>query len=49
MSNWPVGFFVGAFGACCYAAGRGWAAWQRRRAVRDDTGRALTPQPVSQG
>jgi zinc/manganese transport system permease protein len=49
MSNWPVGFFVGAFGACCYAAGRGWAAWQRRRAVPDDTGRALTPQPVSQG
>ena len=25
-TNWPVGFFVGAFGAVCYAAGRGRAA-----------------------
>ena len=24
-SNWPVGFFVGAGGAVCYAVGRGWA------------------------
>jgi zinc/manganese transport system permease protein len=48
MTNWPVGFFVGTFGACCYAAGRGWAAWRRRRAVRDDMDRPLAPQPVSQ-
>ena len=29
-TNWPVGFFVGALGAGCYAAGRGWAAWHHR-------------------
>ena len=32
--NWPVGFFVGALGAVCYGAGRGWARWRRGRAVR---------------
>jgi zinc/manganese transport system permease protein len=32
-TNWPVGFFVGAISAFCYAAGRGWAAWRRTRAV----------------
>jgi zinc/manganese transport system permease protein len=26
QTNWPPGFFVGAIGAACYAAGRGWAA-----------------------
>ena len=31
-TNWPIGFFVGAIGAGCYAAGRGWAAWRRARA-----------------
>ena len=30
QTNWPVGFFVGAFGALCYAAGRGWAALRGR-------------------
>ena len=30
-TNWPIGFFVGAGGAACYAAGRGWAAWHRSR------------------
>jgi zinc/manganese transport system permease protein len=30
-TNWPVGFFVGAIGAGCYGAGRGWAAWRRTR------------------
>ena len=30
-TNWPVGFFVGALGAACYAAGRGWAAIRRSR------------------
>jgi zinc/manganese transport system permease protein len=34
LSDWPVGFFVGTLGAVCYAAGRGWAAWRRARAVR---------------
>jgi zinc/manganese transport system permease protein len=31
--NWPIGFFVGAISALCYAAGRGWMAWRRTRAV----------------
>ncbi len=30
-TNWPVGFFVGALGAACYGAGRGWAGWRRTR------------------
>jgi zinc/manganese transport system permease protein len=33
-TNWPVGFFVGAFGAFCYAAGRAWAALRGRRPAR---------------
>jgi zinc/manganese transport system permease protein len=33
QTNWPVGFFVGALGAVCYAAGRGWAAIRSRRSV----------------
>ncbi|HUY51462.1 MAG TPA: metal ABC transporter permease [Streptosporangiaceae bacterium] len=33
-TNWPVGFFVGAIGAGCYAAGRGWAAFRRTRTTR---------------
>ena len=45
-SNWPVGFFVGSFGACWYAAGRGWAAWRSRRVVRDDGRPALAPEPA---
>ncbi len=48
-TDWPVGFFVGTFGACCYAAGRGWAAWRRRRTVRDDPGQPVARQPVRQG
>jgi zinc/manganese transport system permease protein len=31
-SNWPVGFFVGVFGAASYAVGRGAAALRRRGA-----------------
>jgi zinc/manganese transport system permease protein len=30
-STWPIGFFVGAFGAGSYALGRGWAHWRRTR------------------
>jgi zinc/manganese transport system permease protein len=29
-TNYPVGFFVGAISALCYAIGRAWAAWRRR-------------------
>ena len=31
-SDWPVGFFVGVFGAASYAVGRGAAALRRRGA-----------------
>lgn len=31
MSNWPVGFFVGALGVACYAAGRALRFGRRRR------------------
>ena len=34
QTNWPVGFFVGALGAVCYAAGRSWAALRGRRPAR---------------
>jgi zinc/manganese transport system permease protein len=27
LSNWPIGFFVGIFGALDYGIGRAWAAW----------------------
>ena len=33
-TNWPVGFFVGAIGAGCYGAGRGWAAWRGTTRIR---------------
>jgi zinc/manganese transport system permease protein len=33
-TDWPVGFFVGVLGACCYAAGRLWASLRGRRAAR---------------
>jgi zinc/manganese transport system permease protein len=45
--NWPIGFLVGAIGAACYAAGRGWAALRNARPSRSvhladpDLGRAL--------
>jgi zinc/manganese transport system permease protein len=32
VTNWPIGFFVGAIGAFWYALGRGWATWRRRGA-----------------
>lgn len=34
VTNWPVGFFVGATGAFWYAVGRAWTAWGRNRAGR---------------
>jgi zinc/manganese transport system permease protein len=34
LYNWPIGFFVGAFGALSYGVGRAWAA--RRRSVTTD-------------
>jgi zinc/manganese transport system permease protein len=35
LTNWPVGFYVGIFSACCYAMGRGWAAWRRTKSARN--------------
>jgi zinc/manganese transport system permease protein len=34
QTNWPIGFFVGAFGAFDYGVGRVWAAGKRSRTVR---------------
>jgi zinc/manganese transport system permease protein len=31
LSNWPIGFFVGAFAALSYGTGRVWAALRRSR------------------
>jgi zinc/manganese transport system permease protein len=42
-SNWPIGFFVGAFGAVAFGIGRGWAAFRRTRAA---SVRPLPLQPV---
>jgi zinc/manganese transport system permease protein len=33
-TNWPIGFLVGAGGAFSYGAGRLWAGWRRRQALR---------------
>ena len=37
VTNWPIGFFVGAFSALSYGIGRSWAAWRRTRRVRSDS------------
>jgi zinc/manganese transport system permease protein len=34
LSNWPIGFFVGAFGAVLYGIGRAWTGLRRTRGVR---------------
>ena len=44
-TNWPVGFFVGALGAACYAAGRGWAAIRRSPQWRGRPPRPWRPRP----
>lgn len=43
VSNWPIGFFVGALGAVAFGIGRGWAAFRRTRA---DSVRPLALQSV---
>ena len=47
QTNWPVGFFVGALGAVCYAAGRGWAALRGRRPARPRAWRGAAEQGVT--
>jgi zinc/manganese transport system permease protein len=44
-SNWPVGFYVGALSAGCYAVGRGLAAWRRSRAGRHPAPVAVVAAP----
>jgi zinc/manganese transport system permease protein len=34
FTNWPVGFFVGTFGAALYGVGRGWTLLMRRGPTR---------------
>ena len=46
LTNWPIGFLVGALGAVLYVAGRAWAAWRRGRVVRRSLGQ-LAPAPAS--
>ncbi|HTP30028.1 MAG TPA: metal ABC transporter permease [Anaeromyxobacteraceae bacterium] len=36
-SNWPIGFFVGVIGVCCYGVGRAWAGWRRVRQAPDES------------
>jgi len=41
LSNWPVGFFVGGFGAVSYGVGRGWLSWvtaRQRRSIGSSVG-----------
>jgi zinc/manganese transport system permease protein len=34
VTNWPIGFFVGAFSAVAYGAGQAWSGWSPRLAGR---------------
>lgn len=43
QTNWPIGFFVGAFGAVSYGSGRVYTAWRARRVAR---GLALAVAPA---
>jgi zinc/manganese transport system permease protein len=47
QTNWPVGFFVGALGAVCYAAGRAYAALRGRRPARPRAWRGAGEQGVT--
>jgi zinc/manganese transport system permease protein len=42
-TNWPIGFFVGAFSAVSYGTGRSWAAWRRSRRVRGEIASMALP------
>ncbi len=43
LYNWPIGFFVGAFGALSYGLGRAWAARRRRAVPAAPAGLAASP------
>jgi zinc/manganese transport system permease protein len=42
LTNWPIGFFVGAISALAYGVGQSWAAW-RRSAIANTAVRPLAP------
>lgn len=42
LSNWPIGFFVGAIGALSYGIGRAWASLRNTQATRSRSREALT-------
>ena len=46
VSNWPIGFFVGALGALAFGIGRAWAAFRRTRSERAESDPALVLQRV---
>jgi zinc/manganese transport system permease protein len=41
QTNWPVGFFVGAFSAAWYGVGRAYTAWHRSHGARSPRSTAL--------
>jgi len=41
VTNWPIGFFVGVFGALSYGVGRAWASWRRIRTVGAGSSRTV--------
>jgi zinc/manganese transport system permease protein len=43
QTNWPVGFFVGAYGAACFVGGRLWAAAARRGVARVGSAGSVAP------
>lgn len=45
LYNWPIGFFVGAFGALSYGVGRAWAARHRARPRLQPERQAACPAP----
>ncbi len=44
LTNWPIGFFVGAIGALSYGVGRTWAALRRTRIVQIEARGSLVRQ-----
>ncbi len=42
LSNWPIGLFVGAFGALSYGIGRAWAGLRNAQATRSRSREGLT-------
>ena len=45
VTNWPIGFFVGSFGALSYGVGRAWVAWRGARTVPSGLSRTVAQAP----